>query len=288
MTQLQLTFLGTGASNAYPEAFCRCDNCERARQAGGPSLRARSAALVNDDLLIDLGPDILTASFYHRAPLTNVQYCVQTHGHSDHLDPSLLLSRSPGYDVVGAPKLHYYATPATMQRLVGMLQWDFPNGGVMAPGVPEELNVEFHTIRALEPVNIGPYCVIPFPASHDRSLDPVLYAIQAGDRALFYGTDTGVLSEAVWQGFHQHHLQFDMVVLDHTFGWNEVHADHLNAEQFQAHLARLRAENLLKPGARVLATHISHPRNPAHAELSAMAAAQGYEIAYDGLRVAAG
>jgi hypothetical protein len=27
---------------------------------GGPSLRKRSAALINDDLLIDLGPDIMS------------------------------------------------------------------------------------------------------------------------------------------------------------------------------------------------------------------------------------
>ena len=54
---MMLTFLGTAAANAYPEAFCQCDNCEQARALGGPSLRKRSAALINDDLLIDLGPE---------------------------------------------------------------------------------------------------------------------------------------------------------------------------------------------------------------------------------------
>lgn len=55
---MQLMFLGTAAANAYPEAFCRCANCEQARALGGTSLRKRSAALVNDDPLLDLGPDI--------------------------------------------------------------------------------------------------------------------------------------------------------------------------------------------------------------------------------------
>lgn len=103
---MKLTFLGTGAANAYPEAFCRCENCLRARALVGPSLRKRSAALINDDLLIDLGPDIMTAASIHGCPLTHVRYCLQTHGHADHLDPSHLLSRSPGYGVVGAPRLH--------------------------------------------------------------------------------------------------------------------------------------------------------------------------------------
>ena len=285
MPDLQLTFFGTAASNAFPEAFCRCANCEAARAAGGPSLRARSSALVNDDLLIDLGPDILTSSFYHRRPLTNVQYCLQTHGHSDHLDPSMLLSRSPGYDVIGAPRLHYYATPATLARLEGMLQWDFPNGGVMAPGVADELNVTFHLVEPLQPFAVGPYRVIAFPANHDRTLDPVLYSIQTAARTIFYGTDTGVLSEAVWQGFHTHDLQFDVVILDHTYGPSDPGRDHMNAPQFREHLARFRAEGLLAPNARFLATHISHPRNPPHPELAALAAQHGYEIAYDGLTV---
>src|SRR5262245_43509875 len=96
---MRFTYLGTAASNAFPEAFCGCANCESARRLGGPSLRKRSAALVNDDLLIDLGPDIMAAAQMHGLALTRVQYCVQTHGHSDHLDPGHFLSRSPGYGV---------------------------------------------------------------------------------------------------------------------------------------------------------------------------------------------
>ena len=71
------TFLGTSAANAYPEAFCRCVNCERARVLGGPSLRKRSALLVNDDLLIDLGffndtatPEIYPLSLHDALPIS--------------------------------------------------------------------------------------------------------------------------------------------------------------------------------------------------------------------------
>lgn len=60
-----ITFLGTAAANAFPEAFCKCENCAKAWALRGPSLRERSAALINDDLLIDLGPDIMTASHMH-------------------------------------------------------------------------------------------------------------------------------------------------------------------------------------------------------------------------------
>jgi hypothetical protein len=81
-----ITFLGTAAANAFPEAFCNCRNCAQARMSGGRSLRKRSAAVINDDLLIDLGPDIMAASQIHLRPLHQVRYCLQTHPHADHLD----------------------------------------------------------------------------------------------------------------------------------------------------------------------------------------------------------
>src|ERR1700758_2233312 len=108
-----ITFLGTGAANAFSETFCKCQNCAQARMLGGPSLRKRSAALINDDLLIDLGPDIMSASHMHGCHLNDVRYCLQTHPHADHLDLSHLLSRSPAFGVVGAPVLEFHASPET-------------------------------------------------------------------------------------------------------------------------------------------------------------------------------
>ena len=137
-----LTFLGTSAANGYPEAFCRCDNCERARALGGPSLRKRSAALINDDLLIDLGPDIMTASNIHARPLCGVRYCLQTHAHADHLDTSHFLSRSPGYGVVGAPRLHFYASAGTVERAAQLLERDCAPLGLLAPEGGERRNLE--------------------------------------------------------------------------------------------------------------------------------------------------
>ena len=114
-----VTFLGTAAANAFPEAFCKCKNCEQARLLGGFSLRKRSAILVNDDLLIDLNPDIMAASQTHGCSLTNVCYCLQTHPHADHLDLSHLLSRSPEYGTVGTPILNFFASAETLQKSIG-------------------------------------------------------------------------------------------------------------------------------------------------------------------------
>ncbi len=280
-----ITFLGTAAANAFPEAFCRCNNCEQARALGGRSLRKRSAVLINDDLLIDLGPDIMTASNLHGRPLTRVRYCLQTHAHADHLDTSHFLSRSPGYGVVGAPRLHFYASPATMQQAAQLLERDCAPASFLDPEVGELLNLELHQVEALQPFTAGRYRVTAFPANHDPAVEPLLYAIEAEGRRIFYGADTAVLPEETWQGFHQHKLQFDLLILDHTYGPDELGTDHLSAHQLIEHAARMRQEGLLADEARVLATHIAHEGNPAHPELADFASRHAYEIAYDGLRV---
>jgi phosphoribosyl 1,2-cyclic phosphate phosphodiesterase len=282
---MKITFLGTAAANAYPEAFCRCANCEQARALGGPSLRKRSAALIDDDLLIDLGPDIMTASFLHGRSLAGVRYCLQTHAHADHLDPSLLLSRLPEWGVVGAPRLHVYASAATARRAAQLLERDFAPASLLDPAVGERLNLELHQIEALQSFAAGPYQVTALPANHDPGVEPLLYAIAADGRCIFYATDTGPLPEATWHALHQHQWRFDVVILDHTYGPDEEGSDHLNARQFVEHVARLRAEGLLADQARVFAHHLAHTGNPVHPELAAIAAQHGYEVAYDGLTV---
>lgn len=59
---MQITFLGTGAASAVPLPFCTCSLCQTARRLGAKELRARSALLVNDDLMIDFGPDAVPAA----------------------------------------------------------------------------------------------------------------------------------------------------------------------------------------------------------------------------------
>ncbi len=282
---MRITFLGTSAANAFPEAFCRCGHCAAARALGGPSLRKRSAALIDDALLIDLGPDVMVAAQQHRRPLTHVRYCLQTHAHADHLDPSHFLSRSPAYGVVGAPLLHFYASTETLRATAKALERDFAPTSFLDPGVGEQLNLRLHPIQALQCWEAGPYRVSAFPANHDPTVEPLLYAVARQGSALFYGTDTAALPETTWEALCRQGWRFDLVILDHTYGPAEPTSDHLSARDVAAHAARFRTEGLLKAGGRVLATHIAHEGNPAHPELAAYAIQHGYEIAYDGLTI---
>lgn len=282
---MKITFLGTSAANAYPLAFCRCENCVRARELGGPSLRGRSSILINDDLLIDFGPDIITGSFQAGCSLANVRYCLQTHSHPDHLDPSHFQPRTSEWAVIGVPRLHFYGSAATVKQVAAHFQGFYDTCSLLDPETGERLNLEMHCIKAFQPFTVGGYHVTAFPANHDTAVESLLYAIEADGHCIFYGTDTATLTEETWHGFHRHNLWFDVVILDHTYGPGLPSSDHLSADGFIDTVARMRSECLLTKNARAFATHISHEGNPPHPELADFAAKHGYEIAYDGLKI---
>jgi phosphoribosyl 1,2-cyclic phosphate phosphodiesterase len=202
------------------------------------------------------------------------------------MDLSHLLSRSPGFGVVGAPRLHFYASSATLERADKTFRRDLSGDGLVDPGVEERLNLALHRIEPFQPIQVGPYRVTAYPANHAHGLGAHLYAIEHEEKALFYGIDTAALTEETWRALGQRERPFDLVVLDHTYGPEEEGSDHLSARQLIAHAERMRTEGLLKQEGRAFATHVAHEGNPPHSALAAFAAAHGYEVAYDGLTVA--
>jgi phosphoribosyl 1,2-cyclic phosphate phosphodiesterase len=282
---MQITFLGTAAAEGYPNPFCHCANCEQARALGGLSLRKRSSALIDDLLLIDLGPDLITASSMHGPDLAKVRFCLQTHSHADHLDPSLFLIRMSAYGVDDAPRLQVYASAASIERVARLLEPDLAPANLRDPSAGDQFNLAIHSIAPFETFAAGRYRVTAIPANHDKSVQPLLYAIEADECSIFYGTDTGPFHEDTWEALRRRRFRFDLVVLDHTYGVNVGASDHLNARQFVEHVTRMRQEGLLADGARLFATHIAHDGNPVHPKLVKLAARHGYEVAYDGLSV---
>ncbi len=281
---MHLIFLGTSAANAYPEPFCACEHCHQARALGGRSLRKRSAMLINHDLLIDLGPDILASANQHRISLTQVRFCLQTHAHADHLDLSHLQSRSPAFGVVGTPVLDFFASETTLHQADAIYRTFLAHEPLLTPATETALRVRFHAVEPMHPFKAGPYRIIPFPTNHAPGA--LLFAIEDGVHTLFYATDSTSWEEAIWEGFHRFALQFDVVILDHTYGPNQPPGeDHLSANHVISYAHRLAEEGRLRDGAHILATHIAHEGNPPHPQLVTFAAQHGYEIAFDGLQI---
>jgi phosphoribosyl 1,2-cyclic phosphate phosphodiesterase len=285
---MRLKFLGTAASEGYPDAFCDCDNCRRAREMAGRSLRRRSAALIDDDLLIDLGPDLMAAALMDGFSLAQIHYCLQTHEHSDHLDPTHFQSRSAEFGVHGNPRLQYYATEGALAKAAARLGIRAA-GGLADPAVGDRFNLTAHLIEPFQSFTAGPYRVRSVRANHDPDhLVALLYLIERDGRVVFYATDTGELPEESWAdlaAWRRANPPIHVVALDHTFGMQQRVQGHMNWEQFTEQIARMRDEQMLASDARIFAHHLAHHSHPAHEELAEFAAARGYEIAYDGLVV---
>lgn len=287
---MRITLLGTSASNAYPEPFCSCENCARTWELGGRSMRRRCSALIDDDLLIDLGPDIMTASHAFALPLTNLRYVLQTHPHADHIDAAHLNSRSPDFGVVGAPRMLWCMTEPTCALIRRTMLRDLTEHDILTDEGCDGLNLDLQIIEPGRPFELGDYRVFPFPANHAHGKGAVLYGIErdtsSGEHAVFYGTDTGPFEEETWQMIEESGMTFDVVLLDHTNGTADGgSATHMGVGDVREHVRRMREHGILKPEGRVIATHIAHDTNPPHPELEEIGRANGYEIGYDGMTI---
>ena len=279
---MRVQFLGTAAAEGYPDPFCGCENCQRAQELGGPNLRKRSSVLLDGELLIDLGPDVLAAAQMHGISLSKLRYSLQTHEHQDHLHAALFVARSPYCGVHDAPLLNFYSTQGALDFATREMSH------FAALGLDEackRLNLAVNPIKPFQTFAVGPYRVSTVLAAHDPTITPLLYIIEHEGRSLFYATDTGPLPEATWEALRAWGGRFDAVIMDHTLGYGGPSPRHLNGEQFRAEIARLRELGLLAEDARVYATHIAHHSNPIHAELVEQAATHGYLVAYDGLTI---
>jgi len=275
---MRLLFLGTGASQGYPAVFCRCDNCEAARERGGRSVRRRSAALVNDDLLLDFGPDVMAAARDERLSLHRAKYLLLTHADGDHLHRENFDQRRARWAQPEIPTLQVYGSAATL-ALIRAYPWSL-----------EEMRVELHVVTPGQTWEMGPYRVTALRARHTEVQQPLFYAVQQGAAALLYATDTGAFYPETWDVLARlgnEGVRFGAVVIEATSGLRETapESGHMNLARCAGHHRLLRERGLTTPDCVHLATHFSPNGAPLHEETEAYLAPYGVQPGYDGQRL---
>lgn len=260
---MDVTLLGTGSADGWPNPFCGCASC-RAAQARD-DIRSQTSALVDNRLLLDCGPETPRQALRAGVDLTGVRSVLVTHAHPDHFDPAALLYREWVND---APLEVVGPSPVTD----ACARWLPPGGG----------RVTLTTVKPGLEIDVGGYRVCALPARHGDADEAVLYDVLApDDQRLLYATDTGPLTEQDISALTD--AAFDVVLLEETFGDRDVPGgDHLNLVTFAQTVRALRSVGAVHRGTDVVAVHLGH-HNPPPVELARRMRDYGARVVGDGV-----
>ncbi|MBX6388291.1 MAG: cobalamin biosynthesis protein CobU [Frankia sp.] len=273
----RVTLLGTGSADGWPNPWCDCSSCAWARANG--VIRHQTGVLVDDAVLIDIGPDVTRSAARLGLRLGGVRHLLVGHAHADHIGPEALMWRS--WSTAAEAPLDLVGPPAVLDVVQAFLaRWEGrPRDD---PGPPLRL----WPAVAGSPVEVGDYGaryhVRPVPARHgDASIGPaVLYDVTTPDGArLLYGCDTGPLPADALAALAGR--AFDIALMEENNGDRPGFGEHLDLATLAVDLDRLRANGALTAASTVVAVHLSH-RNPPGDELAERLARLGVELLPDG------
>ena len=275
---MQFKFLGTAAAEAIPARFCECDVCCFARKSRGKEIRRRASYLIDDDILVDFGPDSYWQEIEYNIDYLKLRHIIITHPHEDHLQPYELLYRTNGYSKV-TQKINVYGGYKIFNTIMGCAA---ASKGLLTP---EDLHFNPVTLQPGEPFKTDDLEIIPMAANHMPGGTPMIYIIRRQGKSVLICNDTGwPPPESMTTLKNQ---QVDMAVLDSTSGL--LYPDTCNGHMGINTVKKLKNELLscgaIKVHAPVFATHFSHNGGGTHEKLSAAYADAGISVAYDGLTV---
>lgn len=243
--------LGSGAADGWPNPWCTCASCAAALAQG--VVRGQTAVLVDDRLLVDVGPEAPRAALRQGVSLAGVEAVLVTHRHGDHHAPAAWLWRT----WADAPRpLTVVAPPLVLAEADGY-------GLTTVAAAPGDR------------LEVASYQVGVLAAEHPD--DAVLYDVTGPDGGrLLYATDTGVLPEQTVESCRDR--AYDVVLLELA---GTPIPSHLTLQTWPEQVARLRAVGAVTDRTRVVAVHVGHG-NPPPDELDRRLAELGATAARDG------
>lgn len=275
---MKITFLGTAAATSFPLTFCRCKNCEDARKIKGKSIRKRSSLLIDDTILIDMGPDFITAINMYDKDITKIKYLLQTHPHSDHFDAGHFVTRWTEYASINVPHLDIVASERCFNKMSEMVK-NNEDIDIFNEDWQKDLNIALTKVEHSQCVKFEDYYITAIESLHDTNQGSLLYLVEKDDKKLLYATDTIPFSIKALNLLQNKYI--DCLILDHTYGNVANCGGHLNEKQFREEIEKLKQINAISNKTMIFATHISHEGCPYHEEMEKQANGL-YLVAFDG------
>lgn len=263
--KVELLFLGSGAANwpakRYPPL---------SKTLARGEWRGMSSMLVNGHILIDCGPTVLDVMKRYDVDPAGITDILLTHTHSDHLHPGNILTIANARDA-GLGPIRFWGHPEALKL------------------VPDSDRIEKRSVEVEQAFRIGGFNITGLASNHhvDGTNETCLiYLMEAGTTGVLYATDAGWLLTRTW--IYLRRKQLDAIIWDATMG--EVTGDprifgHNDLTMIRHMNATLAEQNILKPGAKIILTHLARKLHPPHEELEKRLLPEGLIPAYDGMSV---
>ena len=272
---MKITFLGTAAAEGIPALWCECPVCAKALRDGGKELRRRCSYLIDDDTMVDFGPDAFWQTAEFGIDLVHLKRIIFTHPHEDHLNPVDFFWRHAGYSQV-TRTLDLYGSYSIFTALLAP---------VATLGVTydyRELHIAPHVLAHFERVSAGDIEILPLRANHAPGRNAQILVLSRKRRTVLIANDTGWLPEESWAALRG--VKLDAAVIENTCGlrYPEEDRGHMGchvAVRFRDELVKL---GCLAPDAPVVVNHFSHNGGANHRELEEFFAPYGIDTAFAG------
>ena len=274
---MKIQFLGTCAAEGIPALWCNCDNCKRSREIGGRAIRSRSQALIDGKMLIDFPADTYWHLTKNGIDLLNIENCLITHTHSDHLYSPDFKMIQPGYShFPEGYRLNIYGSAAVCDTV-----------GAAVNAISEKYGViSVNLIEQFTQTNIGGYEVTALPSRHDPRSGPQFYMIK-GEKTLLYAHDTHFFTDDIWEYFTKIKPHFDLVSLDCTNACLPLtYIGHMSLTENAEVRRRMLEMGLADEKTVFVCNHFSHNgTSVVYDDFVPIAAKEGFLVSYDGMTV---
>lgn len=273
---MKFTFLGTAAAEGFPALWCECDTCKAALKRGGRDLRRRCSYLIDDDTLIDFGPDIYWQMRDFQIDWSNLKRVVITHNHADHLSPLEFLWRYSAMFSKTERELTVIGSKRIFSRILSFAAED--------SGIYDLASLQIRPLEIShgETVKDRDMKITAFKADHAPGKEAQVFLLERAGKHVFIGNDTGMLPEESWERLTN--IKLDLAVIDATMGlkgrfWRNGHLGVETAVEFRDRLARL---GCITESTEVYVSHFSHNGGNLHADLEAFFEPHHIKVASDG------
>lgn len=272
---MEILYMGTGAAEGIPALFCHCRVCENARKQKGREQRTRCQALINQELLIDFGPDTYAHYLRYNFPLPDIKVLLVTHSHTDHFYVTDLGMRREGLANPVPDVLELYGDKTVGEKFNAEFS---QNERVLRQN-------HFHEVAFFTPLGHPKYEIIPLRANHGKGEACVFYSIRERKtgKAILYAHDTGIFPEDTWDFLERLPVCYGLVSLDCNSMLGRDGRNHMGYQDDLEVLERLRKMGRIVQNTVVVLNHFSHNSNVTHEEMVQATADAGIQIAYDGM-----